>query len=61
MSTFSFSKFCALMIKAAFAMIYFFRFNPITLRFEPYREPSIFKTITAVSVVIITVSEKSET
>ncbi|XP_063678304.1 anoctamin-7-like isoform X2 [Bolinopsis microptera] len=31
------------------------RFNPITLRFEPYREPSIFKTITAVSVVIITV------
>eukprot|EP00116_Pleurobrachia_bachei_P019238 sb/3479500/ len=31
------------------------RYNPITLRWEPYREQSVFKTITAISVVIITV------
>ena len=33
-----------------------FRYNPITLRWEPYREQSILKTITAIAVVIITVS-----
>jgi len=31
------------------------RYNPITLRWEPYREQSVFKTITAIAVVIITV------